>query len=54
MAAAHMEGVMDTPVAEGTVAELANCATGGVTVVISEVRKQFKGSRPVKRCSGSG
>lgn len=33
----HMKRVMDTPEAKATVADLANFATGGVTVLVSEV-----------------
>ena len=33
----HMKRVMDTPEAKATVADLGNFATGGVTVLISEV-----------------
>ncbi len=33
----HMKRVMDTPEAQATVADLGNFATGGVTVLISEV-----------------
>ena len=33
----HMKRVMDTPAAKATVADLANFATGGVTVLISDV-----------------
>jgi len=33
----HMKHVMDTPEAKAAVADLANFATGGVTVMISEV-----------------
>ena len=33
----QMKRVMDTPEAKATVADLANFATGGVTVLISEV-----------------
>ena len=33
----HMKQVMDTPEAKATVADLANFATGGVTVLISEL-----------------
>lgn len=35
--AEHMKRVMETPEAKATVADLANFATGGVTVLISEV-----------------
>jgi uncharacterized protein (TIGR02118 family) len=35
--AAHMKQVMDTPEAKATVADLANFATGGVTVLVSDV-----------------
>ncbi len=35
--AEHMKQVMDTPEAKATVADLGNFATGGVTVLISEV-----------------
>jgi uncharacterized protein (TIGR02118 family) len=34
---AHMKSVMETPEAKATVADLGNFATGGVTVLISEV-----------------
>ncbi len=34
---AHMKRVMETPEAKATVADLGNFATGGVTVLISEV-----------------
>jgi uncharacterized protein (TIGR02118 family) len=33
----HMKSVMETPQAKATVGDLANFATGGVTVLISEV-----------------
>ena len=33
----HMKRVMDTPEAKATVADLGNFATGGVTVLVSEV-----------------
>jgi uncharacterized protein (TIGR02118 family) len=33
----HMKRVLETPEAKATVADLANFATGGVTVLISEV-----------------
>lgn len=33
----HMKRVMDTPEAKATVADLAKFATGGVTVLVSEV-----------------
>jgi len=33
----HMKRVMDTPEAKATVADLANFATGGFTVLVSEV-----------------
>ncbi len=33
----HMKRVMDTPEAKATVADLANFATGGVTILVSEV-----------------
>lgn len=33
----HMKHVLETPEAKATVADLANFATGGVTVLISEV-----------------
>ena len=33
----HMKRVLDTPEAKATVADLANFATGGVTVLVSEV-----------------
>jgi uncharacterized protein (TIGR02118 family) len=35
--AGHMKRVMDTPEAKATVADLGNFATGGVTVLISDV-----------------
>ena len=34
----HMQSVMATPEAQKTVADLANCATGGVTVFVAEVQ----------------
>ena len=36
--AEHMDGVMATPEAQKTVADLANFATGGVTVMVAEVQ----------------
>jgi len=36
--AEHMQSVMATPEAQKTVADLANFATGGVTVMVAEVQ----------------
>ena len=36
--AAHMQGVMGSPEGKKTVADLANFATGGVTVMVAEVQ----------------
>ena len=50
----HMKRVMDTPEAKATVADLGNFATGGVTVLISEVSSAALSLRPDYRDERAG